>query len=482
MRILILPEFYLQNVMATSGVRMCWSLAKNLARRGNNIYLAFPQKSQLYAKDWKVNVELVMGWMPDNRVQPIFFPCLNPKYQATVLVPEFIQYLNQDKCKFAYDVIIDWSRPRSLILKKIINESFWESYRVDMPVVNFIDDLCLPGKPHFKNEIQSLIDVMGAVCDYAAITNTYNRDLLFKAVRSYAQPSLVREIMQRCESVGIPVEFDRFEEIYYQKRANGFDKKKDKVTVFYGGSLMGVKHVDKMVEFVEKARMMGYDVDMVISTMTSPTEKSKKWEEYPWLEIHYEVDAEGYVQYLKKGDVYFCFSDSEGGGVGFIEMMASGLVGIYRTQAWLNGRIPPMYPFVGKTWEDCFTIFVTVLKELKERESGVLKTEWFDEVHSWVLENYDAMKVAERVERICKKAVDRAQRKRSWVDDVLKESGVLNQDEISFEEVCKRMKAASKKSVDFGFGKMVNGFYVRKLMKDNGYEDVGDVNSIVFKR
>lgn len=482
-RILIIPSFYMKNVLGCAGVRIMWSIGRGLVQRGHVVYMVFPKTigdgGKKYASpDWEVTAEPFLSSLPNGRAKDVWVDMPVYKFDSCV-VPSMVKLLQPIQCSFVYDVILDFSRTRSLIYRRLMAEAYGVGpYDVWTPIVNIIDDIVVHGKSHFKTEDITLMNVIGAIGDWACYTTEREKTLFRQEASKVVAPTVLRKMLDRGTVIGIPADLKRASEILQWRKQQTWNK--DFVTVMYGGQFSAKKHVPDMLEQVEKLYRAGFPIRMKLTTMGKPDERTQEWEtKYKdFLTVYYSVQTEEFIEHLKDADVFLCFSDDEGAGLSFVEMLASGLVGIYRDKPWLAGRMDG-YPWKAAKIEECGTILGAVVKSFKSVREKFFEGRFADVE----IERFDFQRVAKSVETVIDTVMkEQPKIETGWVRELAIKAELHKRDTFTLDEACETLKNTSDTGMEFGIGKMVHGFYVRKVLIDMGFHDTGDTDSVVFTR
>ena len=106
-----------------------------------------------------------------------------------------------------------------------------------------------------------------------------------------------------------------------------------------------------------------------------------------------------YLEFLKEGTVSICLGKAETYGVGWLEMLYSGLVVVYLKEAWQEGVVPPNYPFVVDTIADAEAMLLYVLENLDEAQKLVVENarQFVEEFHS---QKSNALKLLEVIRSV----------------------------------------------------------------------------------
>ena len=484
MRIFLHPSYYLENVMSASGNRSALALGRRLAERGHLVHVLLPEDTSGVpgARKWVLNMEKIeeMGGHPNVRF--VKSPAVRIDYQICTMTPEMVVMVDQNRAPFVYDAILSFSPSQSLAIRRIQDAAYGARFGslVELPHVCVQDDIPVKGRSHHKSRWSLMLEVIGGLCDFLFFSNPMEQRDFMKEVRKLVQFGIVKELMEKSEVLGSSLDLDPFFALARRRREKERGPE-DPVVVFYGGGLTSKKHVLESVEMVDRAYRAGKNVRMIVTTGMDPGEETDSWlKRFPFLEIHFKLDGDAYREYLLEGDMFICLSDMEGTGAGWLEMVASGLVGLYRWLPWLEGRTPEDYPY--RALDGSFDQTEAVFRTMIEDWPATTARHEAQEIEAWMRKTYDQEAVVDQVEGALQRMVDAVPLPAKWAMPLYETAGIAEQDAWEMEDLCKALTAASEKGIKFGPKGTVGSFVVRRQMRELGFRDVGGLDSVRFKR
>jgi len=467
MRILIIPSLDARKKLESApDFRMAMGVARGFVELGDYVYLVAPDKEK-YRQGWSYDEGKILASIGNRKSEIVTIPMLKDQWQEVLFTPELLDIVVQGRCKKAsYDAIVNCNVGSTIAVKKLRSSGFG-IYDVDVPVLNYSLDLKVrtKGKTHVMTDEAEASEVF----NYAFGVPMFTLPIEMENFKSRAVKYLSFSLMKKVEKDGVVVKFpilaDRFNEIRKTRRES--DGKE--VVFFYGGRLAsaaksakGAKRLDKVLELVGRLYSAAMPVRLLVTTPEDENDFSRElFSGKSFVDVKYGQDSEGYVKYLAEADVFLCFSEIDSAGITFWEMMAAGLIGVFKFSPWLKDMLPRGYPYVAESWDSVFDLMVHIVKNWeKVRRDYVFDEKWFES-------SFGCKSVASRmksalVERVFERGLASPKFLMELVDR-------LEAKQYSMKELCEELTAVSDKGAQFGTGKsMIHDFAVRQAVLESG--------------
>jgi hypothetical protein len=172
---------------------------------------------------------------------------------------------------------------------------------------------------------------------------------------------------------------------------------------FWGGRIANQKRPYDTGRVFQKLYEMGR---VSKSVMTTPTPEhdprvDKLRTTYRGVEVRGGVGQEVWFEMLAQGSISACFSQSEGYGAAWLEMLYAGIVVVYVRASWQYSLLPDGYPFVAEDDAQVLPMTLTVLDDLSAAQRYLR-----EEVKPWIKQHHDQRTNALRFLEDLRAAVD----------------------------------------------------------------------------
>lgn len=136
-------------------------------------------------------------------------------------------------------------------------------------------------------------------------------------------------------------------------------KKNDLFTMIYGGRLNSIKKPSTIYQVFSHISEIGMDCKILLSSGMVNAKigiaLKKELKRNPNIEIHSEMDRAGFWKLSAQSHVFCCNSSHESFGLGFLEQLYCGAVGVFPRNDWVLSILPNWYPFLHRGRQEMFT-------------------------------------------------------------------------------------------------------------------------------
>lgn len=400
----------------------------------------------------------------------------------------------QTKVQVPYDVVLSNQLAMTPIWNTVLTNRYMSSrYAVKVPIVNWqmwtaTHQQLAEVPEYYAGEA----DVVAESLSSLFATNVWESEVLYKAhletMRQYVKPSVMQKIMQQSHVIANGVDFPALQEVWMRRQIR-MEKGKGPV-LFWGGRLANQKKPRITFPLMEKTRqVMAKRPEVVVSTNRPESDPDVAWarDSYPDWRIHWGVSRQEFFGLLEAGDVFLCNSASESYGVAWLEMLATGMIGVFEKAWWNEALLPDWYPFVFKSHEDMF------------KAAAMLLRTWPDGEHwNWLVTKVRQWIATEHSEVVCASRLDgvlREEKAFALVEDRGKATGSLgvlahecaeslwHGEPIPEEEIWREMTGRSESKREFGHaGDVISRMYLRRCLEAGDWIDVCRSNRVEFAK
>lgn len=325
------------------------------------------------------------------------------------------------------------------------------------------------------NEADLMLQVAGELAGVSLFESPKCKRMALATASTIVLPSRVRQIDRNSEMVfsGYP-----------QGSAYEQEEKESELTWCIRGRITPSKRIDKIVECLGRVYASGVPMKVLLTTGGNMAKVTRVCGsailEAGNVEVIFCKTAGEAAERMRKCHAFLFWSSHELFAVSVWEMLASGLIGVFKREDWLVGLLPEDYPYVFDTEMEAYTLVRYISTNYQEAKARVAH------IPGWVRETYayDRTTVASAKmlrAHVCIEDV------RDWVLDTFKAS---TQKEMTLQqaELCVAGAARMGKSViprlspsSFS-GKGVGASEIVSGLLSAGYRDDLTMDHAIYRR
>ncbi len=454
-----------------------------------NLVRAIPEWTwHVVVPDWAVGDKALkddLDDLPNVTKVPVPMPTLY-RAQEVTLDPETLWRYSPQVGLQPMDVIVAGSNQIASVL---MNAYTFRMQDHDRPFVVAWDLLTRDDRNRGwrSQDVELMLHFAGAaVVDLNVYGSPMMEWMTMGMLRKQFAPYVVRQVMERSETVFAGVPVTRIDEV-----TDGIAKR-DEFTVFYGGRMGAVKRVDDLTEIADLTFQFGRDMRMVLCTGSLPQGKAETFrKQFPFVELHVGTSQEDAWRLMAECHAAIMWSKHEMIGSMFIEEMAHGLPLIASPHRWLTSLLPEEYPY----WAENALQAGTHLRMLYEawREDPDRYDEPMWPFTSLVRKKYDAAVASQEFRRVVEARVMplidshmeafRSGKRASLLE--LCDEVTVDVDEIGYADLLKRLKDGATLNTFVGAkiasARSNGSLDVHRAMLTLGWTDVG-LEEPVYRR
>lgn len=403
--------------------------------------------------------------------------------------------LTQTKVAVPYDVVLSNQLALTPIWHTVLTNRYQASrYAVQVPIVNWqmwtaTHQQLAEVPEYYAGEPDVVAESLASLF----ATNVWESEVLYKAhldtMKRYVQPSVLKQIKDQSHVMANGVDWPNLDAVFRNRESRIVTG--DGPRLFWGGRLANQKKPRVTFPLMQKvATAVGLSGErVVISTNRPESDPDVDWcrSTFPDWALHTGVDRTGFFGLMAQGDVFLCNSPSESYGVAWLEMLATGMLGVFDRAWWNETLLPDWYPFVTDSADEQVAMATALLKQWPD---GPLWTEYVPKVRAWIREEHNEVRSAHRLGvllRSKKTEAMRDQRITPAIADLAVDAAwscLHDRDQegpIPEEEVWIRMSDLSDTHREFGKpGDLISRMYLRRLLETRGWRDVCRSRQVEF--
>jgi hypothetical protein len=438
--------------------------------------------------------EYVLAPLGENARRMGFVKCMAGVAGRTLgyFLTEDVWYaLTQTKVDVPYDVVLNNQLALTPIYATVLANRYQASrYHVDVPIVNWqmwtaTTQQLREVPEYYAGEADIVAESLASSFAY----NVWESQVLLKAhldtLREYVTPSVIRKVTAQSEVIANGVDWPRLFEVYQQRKVRqqawrDSDRLGMDARLFWGGRLANQKKPRVTFPLMaEVQRVTG--VDVVVSTNRPESDPDVAWchETFPRWTLYTGVDRTAFFGLMAQGDVFMCDSPSESYGVAWLEMLATGMLGVFAPAWWNDTLLPEWYPFRHEDPEVRVQMAAALIEQWPD---GELWTKYVPLVREWIEHEHNeqrcgvALASTLHVQKVG--SLDRDRGKGSGSVGQLAHAAALgiwqsNEQPIPEQQVYARMTELSDTHREWGKpGDLVSRMYLRRCLEAAGWIDL----------
>jgi hypothetical protein len=411
--------------------------------------------------------------------------------------------LTQTKVKTPYDVVLSNQMALTPLYSFLLTNRYQSSrYNVDVPIVNWqmwtATTQQLKEVPeYYAGEADVVAESLSSMFG----TNVWESEVLKKAhldtIKQYVQPSVVRKVEEQSVVIANGVDWPNLDRVweargrraYAVEVGDGSIASGSGPNLFWGGRLANQKK--PRVTFPLMARVQTLTgCEVVVSTNRPESDPDVTWARnaFPSWSLHAGIDRTGFFGLMAQGDVFMCDSPSESYGVAWLEMLATGMLGVFAPAWWNETLLPDWYPFRSADPETRVQMAAALLKQWPD---GPLWTKYVPKVREWIRTEHNEAECGRRLGELLRgtKAVslyaDRHKGTGSVGQLAVQAANELwppdGEKALPEQAIWDRMTTLSESSREWGKpGDLVSRMYLRRCLETAGWKDVSDGPDVKF--
>lgn len=310
--------------------------------------------------------------------------------------------------EYPVDAVVCTSAAKTIHVKPIltaVTAGDWQSF------FNF--ELLLRGLG--SNEVsqvredEMIIQGAGEVMAHNLFESPMCQKIAVKSARRYLSASMIRRLHDRADMVYSGYDAD-------QAFVVPEEQKSDEFTVVVRGRLTASKNVERITSLYNKFHAAGHDLKIVITTgdrrgdsRVEDDLKSNRGIEFMNLKTKAEAN-----KVMRKAHAFVFWSSHELFAVSVWEMLAAGLIGVFKKAEWFKGLLPDDYPYVFEREDQAYAMMLDIYENYDERKKELA---W---VAKWVKDNYSYRITAAAAADIIR-SNSLAQKPRDWLIDLIRD-------------------------------------------------------------
>jgi hypothetical protein len=245
--------------------------------------------------------------------------------------------------------------------------------------------------------------------------------------------------------------------------------------LFHGGSFEGKRHLPDAVKAVEKARIVGQAMTLLLSTQKEVGGRHPFKESF--VTVREGVGRQAFLEMLGDGDILWYASDYESTGLAFHEGVRSGMPAVVYRSDWVRERIPSDYPYMVANAEGAANAVLHIATHPDEAAAAVAALQAFqgDRWSAGACADMFQSQVGAHLQRFRAENIKKVTGQ-FWTDFL--RAGELG-DRVTLDEAHRVMAAASREKKKLSF---LTDHAVRTAMFALGFDDACEGPELTFVR
>jgi hypothetical protein len=373
--------------------------------------------------------------------------CRRVNIGESVLSERIIDLLRPDVTDIMFDAIINQNVSYSYFIRSAMDSDGLHS--VYLPIVNMINTI----------DGGDIFSVCNCMCDVSVFSTIHDMDVMIENAGKFLNASNVKVFCDRMFTVFSAIDFPRF-----------ITRKNDIPTLFCYRADDESKNFNIIVNALEKLYRIGMDFEVKVADKDIERVHDR-WGSFPFVSA---INSDG----INDSDVFVCASSNSSDWPKYLEMLLSGMVGVFLWKDWMKGLVPSWYPFVVYEEKHLISCIKYVLVKV-ERSRGDI--DW-TKLREFYEDLFNNKTVSDGIIAAIGKAFKMApvRKMANWVISAAEESGVKKEEVISLQGAFDMLKR-NKKWKSRG-GDKLNKFHVRKILLELGFSDIGSAGEVEFRR
>ena len=473
MRILFVPVFNYPNNLNADSIYLIsgdWCRALCEADENISIYRLLPEPNNLEDKFKK----FIYRYEPVHpRVHDIFVPMYSRYDMEEVNCPiDTFKRFHPVLGEFPVDAVITTSAIKTVFVKRILLVGGGETY----PPAFFNFELLM--RSNYSNEVSKVSDdelmlqSAGETMGYNLLESPMCRRMAITTAKSFVAPSLIKGIIKNSALV-----FSGYNETFDPATI----VKNERFTLMLRGRLTGSKHVDQILDLYNKFYAAGRKIDIQITTgdvmmRSLVTEELIKNDAIQVLRLESREEA---LRVMEKAHAFLFWSSHELFAVSVWEMLAAGLIGVFKREDWHKGLLPDDYPYQFDTFLEAYQMLSHIYENYDKVKEELA---W---VPGWVKERYHYENTTRTAAKIIRDNVP-TRKPRGWLPEMMIKHG---KDEMTLIDAMKVIEENSEmgKSILAGYNpsrvhRSVGISEIANALEQNGYYDVLTDRQPMYKK
>jgi hypothetical protein len=432
---------------------------------------------------WKYDFESVKRRFVNEKVRFHFIEALPHGIEGCAyLTGDLYHIFMRGKSDIFLDAVFN-SRPIvSPLLKRIMRPRIsW--YDAVVPVFNFYPYIKILDKKRmsemFYDESDIVGDIIGVFNDYMIDCDFDIQEIVGEMRRFFRADVVDRFIKERFNGKFFGIVTEDIDCIYESRSK----VKREKVNLFFGGRWVAQKGFYEMLQIFEKVRSV-VDVGVIMLTQWDYGEEelNKLRSKFPFIDFRTRVPRSEFLKAaVNEGDVFVSVGENAV-GLGYLEMLYSGLIGVLDGRSKFNFEIVPEgYPFFAYGFNDFVEKVCLVCRNIER-----IRNEWVDKIRKHIAEKFNYTKNVEGilrwVRKKCNDEIDRKNIKKGSMFELIRNAvRSFGDKEFTMEDLCNRMTELSVKKLEFRNLTILNLNYIRQAAIAAGARDLCNSENPVFK-
>ena len=420
MRVLLVPVFnYPGNLNADSIYNISGDWAKKLVDSDDDmsVYRLLPELDDKdRVKRFQYNYKKV-----HDRVHDIFVPMYGKFDMEECNVDfELFRKFHPILGEYPVDAVVCTSAIKTVFVKRI----FWTGGGDTYPPKFFNFELLIRGMD--SNEVaktypeELLLQSVGETMGFNLFESPMCKRMATKCARTYVSSSMVKKIMENNDMVYSGYDSDEAFEVE--------DKEKEPFRIIVRGRLTNSKKAFNIVDLYNKFYAAGRNVEIIITTgevrglPKDIKEELHKNSNIKFMQCETKAEAN---EIMRNAHAFVFWSKHELFAVSVWEMLASGLVGIFKKEDWFDGLLHEDYPYIFDESLHAYTMLMDIYDnydKIKKELSWVPK---------WVEETYAYKNTAPKSARLIRENTEPIRKPRPWLVEMMDEHG---KDEMTLDD------------------------------------------------
>jgi hypothetical protein len=428
--------------------------------------------------------EYVLAEMPDpSRVE--FLPVmagLSGRTLGYFMTQDLWYAATQTKVRTPYDVVLTNQMAMVPVWATVLTNRYMSSrYAVKTPLV------CWQMWTATTRQLREVPEYYAGEADVVAesLSSMFCRSIWesevlkqshLETIRAYVKPHVVQRVLDQSDVVANGVDWPNLTRVYEKRQRR--QQSKDGPRLFWGGRLANQKRPRVTFPLMAKTQAIAR-CPVVVSTNRPESDPDVAWcrETFPDWALHTGIDRTGFFGLMGEGDVFLCNSLSESYGVAWLEMLATGMLGVFERAWWNETLLPKWYPFVADSEDEQVRMALVLLKQWPD---GDLWRKYADRVGKWVAQEHSEERAGVRIAEIL-----REEKQKALVEDASKGTGSVGElaqesadalwrgEPLEEEAIWREMSSRSSSDREWGKpGDVVSRMYLRRCLEAGPWRDL----------
>lgn len=393
--------------------------------------------------------------------------------------------VSQTKALVPYDVVLTNQLALTPIWHTLLANRYQASrWQVDVPIVNWqMWTATMRQMAEVPEYYAGEPDVIAESLSSLYAWNVWESDVLYashlETMERYLLPETLEIVKRQSEVISNGADLSALDETLARRQSRL--ARRDGPVLFWGGRLANQKKPRVTFPLMEAVRQ-ATGVKVVVTTNRPATDADVEWtaQTFPEWSLTPSVNRSTFAKMMSFGDVFLCNSASESYGLAWVEMLATGMLGVFEDHWWVRKLLPDWYPFVMANRQEQA---VTAIALLRSWPDGGAWTELVPRVREWVLAEHSEERSSARLLDTLQRQRDAAVWRQSTGGSMAKlvrqaaeaawQRWEAKPEPMPVDRVWSAMQTLSTSGREFGKqGDMVTVMYLRRMLEASGWRDV----------